>query len=297
MRRLTALAKGPRVNLVGQALLVASLIFVVIRLRSSWEDSHVDIHQLSWPALSGALACALAALLAGAATWVWILGALDVRTRPRWVGIYLQAQLAKYIPGSVWQYAGRVALAAARGLSARRVTLSLTVELAASILPAAVIGARVEGWTAALTVLAASCLLLPAAARAGRSRFAARITRLVGGVDLVAVTRATALSALAYAVIWCALDASFWLTARALFSTPAREIAYYSAVFCLAWLAGLVVIFAPGGLGVREAVIVALLRGRIGTADALLLAATSRIVLTTMDVIGGVLGAAVLRRT
>ena len=55
--------------------------------------------------------------------------------------------------------------------------------------------------------------------------------------------------------------------------------------FAVAWLAGLLAIYAPGGLGVREAVLVALLPGRIGAADALVVAAASRLILILVDVL------------
>ena len=47
-----------------------------------------------------------------------------------------------------------------------------------------------------------------------------------------------------------------------------------------------VAIYAPGGIGVREAVLVGLLRGKIGSGDALLIAAASRAVLTLVDLVG-----------
>src|SRR5436190_915077 len=73
---------------------------------------------------------------------------------------------------------------------------------------------------------------------------------------------------------------SFWLTARALVPVPLEDLGFYTGVFAIASLAGLFAFFAPVGLGVREAVLVALLRPRLGTADALLVAAASRGVLT-----------------
>ena len=36
--------------------------------------------------------------------WLAILESLGLRTQLRWVWIFFQAQLGKYIPGSVWQY-------------------------------------------------------------------------------------------------------------------------------------------------------------------------------------------------
>ena len=49
----------------------------------------------------------------------------------------------------------------------------------------------------------------------------------------------------------------------------------------------MVVVFAPGGIGVREAVLVALLAPRVGHTDAIVVAAASRILLTRADLVGG----------
>ena len=56
------------------------------------------------------------------------------------------------------------------------------------------------------------------------------------------------------------------------------------------------VVFAPGGLGVREAVLVALLRGRLGESEAIVLAATSRLAFTLVDLAGGGAALTALRR-
>jgi hypothetical protein len=74
------------------------------------------------------------------------------------------------------------------------------------------------------------------------------------------------------------------------------DVGFYAGAFAIASLVGLVAFFAPVGLGIREAVIVALLRSRLGTSDALLLAAVSRGVLTVVDLGTAAAGAAVLRR-
>ena len=66
-------------------------------------------------------------------------------------------------------------------------------------------------------------------------------------------------------------------------------------VYGTACLVGLVAFFAPVGFGIREALIVALLRGRLGTADALVLAASSRLLLTIVDLATAAVGVVTLR--
>src|SRR5580765_6813789 len=104
-------ATSRRVRAIGQVLLLAAIVFISLRARSLWHGSHIELGRVNWLA---------------------ILRSLGVRTQLRWAWIYFQAQLAKYIPGSVWQYAGRAATARSNGIPVRAVGVSLPVEFVAS---------------------------------------------------------------------------------------------------------------------------------------------------------------------
>ena len=98
-----------------------------------------------------------------------------------------------------------------------------------------------------------------------------------------------------YGAVWLLVGTSFWLTALAFVAVPTADVPRYFGAFATAWVVGLVAIYAPGGIGVREAVLVGLLRGKIGSADALVVAAASRLVLTFVDLVGAAVGYLVLR--
>src|SRR5262249_57144658 len=129
--------------------------------------------------------------------------------------------------------------------------------------------------------LVAFAVLLAAGGRPTRSRLPAFVT-----------LRASLL----YLPVWLLLGASFWLCARGLVAVPASDLALYMGAFAVAWLAGLLAIYAPGGLGVREAVLVALLHWRIRAADALVVAAASRLMLILADVLLAGISTAAMRR-
>jgi uncharacterized membrane protein YbhN (UPF0104 family) len=270
-----------RVRVLAQVLLVAAAVFVVLRVRSLWHGSHVELASVDWAALAGSFVLATLGTAAGALIWLVILDGLGVKTRLRWAGLFFQAQLGKYIPGSIWQYAGRAAVARTNGIPVGPVGVSLAVEFAAAAIAAGTMAAFLVGWWGAL-ILAAVAVLLVAGGRPTRSRLPAHVT-----------IRATLL----YLPVWLLLGASFWLCARGLVTVPADDLALYMGAFAVAWLAGLLAIYAPGGLGVREAVLVALLHGRIGAADALVVAAASRLMLILVDVLLAGASTAVLRRS
>lgn len=281
---LARFATARRARAVGQLLLLVTFVFVLIRLRSTWRDSNVELSDIDWVALSGAVLVAGAGAVASAFIWLRILDRLGLKTDRRWTAIFFQAQLAKYIPGSVWQYAGRATLARARGLPMRSVAVSLPIEVGASIGGAAVVSALLLGaW--GLGVAAAILLLCVALThRVEDSGLRIRRELAAGGATLPL-----------YAIAALASGAAFWLTAYALLSVPAAEFFYYAGAFSAAWVAGLVAIYAPGGIGVREAVLVGLLHSRLGSADALAVAAASRGVMTLIDGVLATVGFLLLR--
>jgi len=63
------------------------------------------------------------------------------------------------------------------------------------------------------------------------------------------------------------------------------DVLAFGAVYVLAGILGILAFLVPSGLGVREAVITALLSPRIGTADALTIAASARLYATLSDVV------------
>jgi hypothetical protein len=285
-----------RVRAAALVLLVIALVFVLLRVHSLWHEGRVDAQRVSWPVIIGAGAVATAAVLAAGFIWVVIMRRLGVRARPRWAAMFLEAQLAKYIPGSVWHYAGRAALARAEGVAVRTVALSVTVELAASVIAGSVIAALALG-TVGTAIVAGAAIVAFLAARRVRRRDVRlpRLSRRIAVADAVRTARATLDGTLLYLIEWILLGIAFWLTARAFFSVPADQMPYYVGAYATAAVVGLVAFFAPVGFGVREALIVALLRSRLGTTDAVVLATASRLLLTLVDIVTAA-GSAFLRR-
>jgi uncharacterized membrane protein YbhN (UPF0104 family) len=283
LRRVAALgvrlANERRVRIAAQLLLAAGLVFVALRLRSTWHESHIELSRVGWGWLIGSLALAVSAVFASAFIWLEILRLLGVTPRPSWAAVYLRGQLGKYVPGSVWQYASRGALATSRGIPLRAVAKSFPIELSATVYAAAVFSMLLLGVWGAVGVAA-----LVAAAPAASAVLHAR-----GGVR--AAGRAVPL----YAGTWVAIGVSFWMAARGLVHTPIGQLPVYAGAFAVAWIVGLFAIYAPGGIGVREALLIAILRSRIGTEDALLVAATSRVVFTLADLMAAGLSLLTMR--
>jgi hypothetical protein len=280
----------PAVRLLGRLLAVALVVLLTLRLWQLWRREPVDFGRLDAGVFAAAVIASVAAVSGYGLVWLYLLRRLGTRAPLAWMTLFFKSQLGKYLPGSVWQYAGRVGLAHNRGVPIQRGLVSIVSEIVYSAVAAAAAASLILGGVVAVGVFVGLAALL-ALGRALRGRFAALVvgapSRRLDRRSVLMGLRAGPGAIVLYLAVWGMYGLAFWTTGRALFAIPASDIPQYIGVFALAWLAGLVAFFAPGGIGIREAVIAALLAGRLGQADAIVLAATSRIVLSTIDLVAG----------
>lgn len=185
------------------------------------------------------------------------------------------ANAAKYLPGNVGQYVGRTALARQHGVRVEDVLVTLGFETGWMIFSAvtlAACAALAPGWSPAVLAVAgvAAPLLLVALLNRWRPRFLER--------PLVPPRPATL--AACFGLYWLAFFACGGALdglVRELFGREGR-LGRITAVWAGAWVAGFVTPGAPGGLGVREAVLVAGLKPVYGPGAALGLALVFRLV-------------------
>ncbi len=218
------------------------------------------------------------------------------------VRIWTVSNLGRYLPGKVWSIAAMGLLARRAGVPAAAASgaavAGTLVNLAAGFAVLLVAGGRVlrsvvpgAGSAAvAIAVAATVGLALLPVLLAPAMRAAAR---LLGREVPVreAPARVLWFVVLANVAAWVGYGIAFRLFAMALTPGSAGNWLGYLAVFCGSYLAGYLVLFAPGGIGVREGTMVALLTtlGLASTVDAWLLAVASRLWLTVLEVAPGVL--------
>jgi uncharacterized membrane protein YbhN (UPF0104 family) len=275
--------------------LVGLLALLALRLRDLWRESPVDLSEANPALLATAALLSFAAVVAYGLVWPRIFAVLRAEAPAHPLRVFLQSQLGKYVPGSVWHYAGRVGLARSRGVPVRITIVSLAIEVGASVAAATAVGLFVLPLAVAVPVAVALTVVIGLSASGRISvrfllaplrRLARRLVPIARddvGLALHAVPRIAAM----YVPVWLVYGVAFWLTARALVPVPAGDLVYFTAAFALGWTAGMLVVFAPGGIGVREAVLVALLAPKLGEGEAIVVAAASRILLTTADLAGG----------
>lgn len=301
-RSVEAAIASPVMRLVGGIACLLLFALLLLHLRNLWRENPVDLDDASPALLALAFLLTMGSAVLMLVPWADDMRALGQEPPRGLLSASLVGQLAKYLPGGVWPLLGRMGLANRLGVPLRTGGAALAMESILTLCAVGVFAPLVLTGTslpAALPYLA--CLLLLAAGvLAGRSArvtgaFRRLLARAAGGpapaIRLRPVRRAMGY----YLVAWAITGAAFWLTAAAFFDTSVSELPLYGGAFAVAWAVGYLIIFAPGGLGVREVVLVALLRPSIGEAEALLLAATSRIAFTVSDLVTALVALPVLR--
>ncbi len=285
--------------LVQIALIAVAGWFLARTARSNWETIVQVNLTVSWPPLVLASLLTVATYLFLIAAWVLSL---------RWWGqrlpyapalyIWFVTNLARFIPGAVWQFAGLAAMTMARGISPVAATGAVLIQqvvfLATGMaLTMILLPQLLGGWATGLPpgmgivlvglLMASVVFLMPALFPA-----LVRLTGRLFGRELAlpAPRRSRlALYVLAMVVGWLAYGVAFWLFGRALLGSRAPDLLLAVGAFTGSYVAGLLAIFAPGGIVVREAALVAALSPRLGAPDAILLAVASRLWLLSVEIL------------
>ena len=225
--------------------------------------------------------------------WMRILGAYGIRIRYR---VALQAEmlsmLAKYVPGGVWTPAARVVALRRFGVKETPVVLA-SILLEAGLSALAGVGVFVVGLIfvdgvdfpllplAAFGVLVA-VLLWPPIFRA----VATRLLRPFGAHDVKPLPTRTALELLAfYALTWPLGGLALFFMLRAVGGDPeVSSILFLGGATAVGAIVSVLAIFAPSGLGVREASVYGLLLAVASESVALSATLLNRLVITVVEV-------------
>ncbi len=215
--------------------------------------------------------------------------------------IWFVSNLGRYVPGKVWQIG-------AMGVMAQRVGVSPVAAVGSALVVSLVhvlVGFGVVAATGRELLAGAAPpggLLVAALAAMGIAVVSApwwiptalRLVSRVSGRTIAAPRlppRAIWVAALGSAVAWVLFGLAFRELTLALLGSVTGDAAAYVAVFTLSYLLGFVALFAPGGIGVRELSMAALLvSASLATApQAALLVVASRLWLTVLEILPGAL--------
>jgi glycosyltransferase 2 family protein len=257
-----------------------TLAFLAMVLHRNWQAVlAIRLDAAAWASLTLALGLTLLAHICGGWVWSQMLRREFGQPVQRVVLIqgYLQSTIAKYLPGNVWHYYGRIKAATGAGASLETATLSTLLEpvlmavaaLGVILLCSGAIAPQMLAaygpWAIAAQIASLILLLLCLHPRClnGLLHLAAKLKRGQTG-DLATPTLqirrypvAPLLGELGFVLL---RGAGFLWVVQAFIPVQLAQLPLLLSVFSLAWVLGLVVPGAPGGVGVFEATAIALLQ-------------------------------------
>ena len=262
----------------GSAVATAGVAFVALRLH----DYGVDINFARFDLITWLWVAALA-LIYGlsntmlALAWQNLLKLFGVHSSRLWaVRVYGISQIAKYVPGNIFHLAGRQAMGVAAGLAGWPLAKSALWEQGVISVAGALFG------------LLALPLMVPSlSVAASTGMFAASI-----GIAVIVshrfigppVARAFGL----YVGFLAILALLFVVLIRLLAGNAVTGGGFWlllGGAYVLAWLIGLVTPGAPAGIGIRELLLLLLLKGAVNEADLLLAVVLGRVVTVGGDLL------------
>ncbi len=281
-------------------ILGGTLFFLAKVLKDNWQEVvAIRVTAAGWAYLAIALGLTLFAHISGG--WVWSRTLYELRqpVNPIWVmQAYLKTNIAKYLPGNVWHYYGRVNAAKNAGASLKVAALSVLLEpllmLAAALLVTLLCSQQILAQYGAIAlVLQTSALLFILAAvhpyclnpllqlaskLKQKGEEASTSAQIIDHYPLVPL-----LGELGFVLLRAS---GFLATFLAISAIAPADVPLLISAFSLAWLLGLVVPGAPGGVGVFEATAIALLGSQYSPAILLSVVALYRLVSVLAETAG-----------
>ncbi len=254
-------------GLLRHALSLAVLVFVIVpawRLLQRWDGAAVHVN---WTLVAVSVLPLVAGILVQACGWVWLVRHLSGQVVPWIDGVYIHvaSQLARYVPGKIGVPIVRIGGAARHGVPKRVAATSLAVEMISWLAAGGVlgllhlIGARTElnelaafagslsSWALGFGVL--GTLLLITVNQTRLPKIARRTLGASGNGPLLPKTVLAT-----HGLYWLSWSLHGVLLMAAV-AMPLEGAWARSGFFILAPVLGFVVLIAPAGVGIREAVL------------------------------------------
>lgn len=287
-------------TLVQWTLITSILAFWAYAVWSQWDAIAGYPWQVGWAELLGAQFLLLAQMFLLAVGW-WRILVLMGGHLPWQVGasMWLRAQLARYLPGGVWDIAGRAALSRDTGIPLRMVPAGATLEIALQIYSATLflLGTLVLFPTPRLRpylpfLLLGMFLMTVALTPPLFTRGLHTAFRLLKRPPLpIRLTLADVLTLLGlYMTAHLMQGLGFVLFTHGLTRLRWQDTPLLVGSYVGAWLVGYLAIFAPTGIGVREGALVLLLGKRLPFALITGAALGYRVWLSLRDVLAALIG-------
>lgn len=295
-------------RLAAAAFVAAAVAFLGWSILENWRQLRNFDWRLDPLLLTASVAVQVAVLAWGVFVWRVVMARFDGERLPfpALLRIWSLSNAARYIPGNVWQFLAAAQMAKERGVSRVLLLSSMLVHLGTVLLAAAALslltipwrdlGVELEWvpWTLPVTIPAIALAVHPRLINA-----ALRVVHRVTRRDTVRWhgTWAHGLGVLLLQCLaWIVYGGAFWLFLRSVAPFPPATLVPAMGVNAASFVAGWVVFFAPGGLGVREAAMSLLLAPYVPAGVAAAISVLSRLWTIAAEIALALLALAVARR-
>ena len=276
--------------------IVLVFVWIIKRIVTDIHSMHWDLSDIRPGLLLAACLVLLGAYLIRSVIWVLLFrsSGTQIAVRPG-MKLFLLTQAGRYLPGKIWQFVGAGILANTYNVPAAHCVsttlLAVLLNQGVGILVAVTFFSSFFSRYLYLLSAVAVCALagLVFVSSPWFPRLLNAVSRLVKRpVPKITVPSFPVLLIYAafYAGIWFLFGLGFMYLSRGL--VPGGEhLSFLQATGALAaaCVAGYLSLFAPSGLGVREAILTLLLSPVIGEAPAAMLALAARVWMTLVEVI------------
>lgn len=287
--------------------MVAAVAAAVWAVVGNWEEVSDALGRLSWWVVLLALVISFLFVWLTMLAWRTILNDAGdpVKAGPA-RRIFFVSQVAKYLPGGVWNFVAAAEMGTDYDISRRRSVTVLLMSMLVSVLtglglasialvfgPSGLIGTY---WWVLLVIPVLLIILYPPVLNVFVNRGLTLLKR--DGIEKPFSGRAIGVAALWAAASWAVAGLQVWLILTGLGNDPALQTYLLTlGGYALAWVVGFLVFFVPAGVGVREVVLGASLAGLVPAGDVVVVVLLSRILFTIADLILGLASSLSIRRS
>jgi len=271
-----------------QFLLVVVIFFFIGRLLyKNWSQVADYKFTINYGYLLTSMIIMFANTALANCVWSLILGVLGEKlSYKKSIKIAAKTEIAKYIPGSIWNYVGRAYLCNQEGIPITKATLSFTIEIALFWATGSLISffSLIFWWhphieksifMIVILVIQTSVIFLHPKVFVGLLNF---ILKHFKQPQITVKPKYSEILILGffYASILISGGIAFYLFVNAFYSTN-TNVPVMISIFLIAHVIGFIAVFAPNGLGIREGVLVGLLNFYMPLPIAIIISISHRI--------------------
>jgi len=205
-------------------------------------------------------------------------------------GIFNIANIGRYLPGKVWNILGIYVLAQEYGVNKKQTTLAVAISEVTFKGVGAFFGLGYFFFSPLLDqyligivlVLAIAFIMIHPQILGRLMNFGLRLIKK-GEIEINFTYTGILKHFALYSVVWIILSSAFYLFVSSLTSLEGVNTIQFLTIMPLCWIVGYIMIFAPGGIGVREGMLVLLLGEILPHEIALVIALSQRVWFTIIE--------------